>query len=72
MQALLTKHAPRLAERLTEEIFTALGEQTVTVTGTTAAEKIIGRLAEQFVQLSAQRVKIEAEILTVVDTHPLT
>ena len=72
VRALLKKHAPRLAERLTEEIFTALAEQTVTVTGTTAAEKIIGRLAQQLAQLSTQRSEIENEILTVVDAHPLT
>ncbi|WP_413468271.1 IS110 family transposase [Kocuria marina] len=72
VRALLKKHAPRLAERLTEEIFTALGEQTVTVTGTTAAEKIIGRLAQQLAQLSTQRSEIENEIPTVVDAHPLT
>ena len=72
MRALLKKHAPRLAEKLTEEIFTALTEQTVTITGTTAAEKIIGRLAEQLSQLGAQRAEIEAEFLTVVDAHPLT
>lgn len=72
VRALLKKHAPRLAERLTEEIFTALAEQTVTVSGTTAAEKIIGRLAQQLAQLCSQRVEIEAEILAVVDAHPLT
>lgn len=72
VRALLKKHAPRLAEKLTEEIFTALAEQTVIVTGTSAAEKIIGRLADQLAQLGAQRVEIETEILTVVDTHPLT
>ncbi|WP_144930841.1 IS110 family RNA-guided transposase [Kocuria marina] len=72
VRALLKKHAPRLAEKLTEEIFTALTEQTVIVTGTTAAEKIIGRLAEQLAQLGAQRSEIENEILTVVDAHPLT
>ena len=72
VRVLLKKHAPRLAEKLTEEIFTALTEQTVTVTGTTAAEKIIGRLAQQLAQLSAQQAEIETEILTVVDAHPLT
>lgn len=66
------KHAPRLAEKLTEEIFTAVAEQSVIVTGTSAAEKIIGRLADQLAQLGAQRVEIETEILTVVDAHPLT
>ena len=72
VRVLLKKHAPRLAEKLTEEIFTALSEQTVTVAGTSAAEKIIGRLADQLSQLATQRAEIEAEILTVVDAHPLT
>ncbi|MBD2763729.1 IS110 family transposase [Kocuria sp. cx-455] len=72
VRSVLKKHAPRLAEKLTEEIFTALAEQSVIVTGTSAAEKIIGRLAEQLVQLGAQRTEIETEILTVVDAHPLT
>ena len=72
VRALLKKHAPRLAEKLTEEIFTALSEQTVTVAGTSAAEKIIGRLADQLSQLASQRAEIEAEVLTVVDAHPLT
>ncbi|WP_315280292.1 IS110 family transposase [Kocuria carniphila] len=72
VRVVLKKHAPRLAEKLTEEIFTALSEQTVTVAGTSAAEKIIGRLADQLSQLATQRAEIEAEILTVVDAHPLT
>ena len=72
VRVLLKKHAPRLAEKLTEEIFTALSEQTVTVAGTSAAEKIIGRIADQLSQLATQRAEIEAEILTVVDAHPLT
>ncbi len=37
-------------------------------TGTNAAEEIIARLA----QLGQQRPDIEAEILAVVDAHPLT
>ncbi|MGX6395638.1 hypothetical protein [Rothia kristinae] len=64
MQALLRKHAPRLATKLTEEIFDALGQQSVEVTGTGAAGKIIGRLAAQLQQLGAQRAEIEVEILT--------
>ena len=71
-RALLKKHAPRLAEKLTEEIFAVLAEQKVIVTGTSAAEKIIGRLADQLAQLGAQWAEIETEILTVVDARPLT
>ena len=72
MRALLRKQAPRLAAELTEEIFDALAQQSVGVTGTGAAGKIIGRLAAQLQQLGAQRAEIEVEILTVVDAHPLT
>ncbi|MFC0581695.1 IS110 family transposase [Micrococcoides hystricis] len=68
----LKKRAPRMATRLTEEIFRALTEQTTVVTGTQAAEHIIGRLAAQLQQLAQQRTDIEAEILLVVDAHPLT
>lgn len=68
----LKKLAPRMAVRLTDEIFAALAEQTTVVTGTSAAEHIVSRLAAQLQQLSQQRADIEAEILRVVDAHPLT
>ena len=38
--------APRMGEPLVEQIFAALGEQTVTVPGTAAAEKILPKLAD--------------------------
>lgn len=41
----LRSQAPRMAERLTEDILTALEEQTVTVPGTDAAALIIPSLA---------------------------
>ncbi len=71
VRTLLKKHAPRLAEKLTEEIFTALAEQMLTFTGTSAADKTIGRLAAQLRQLGTQRAETETEILTVVDAHLL-
>lgn len=42
---LLRPKAPRMAERLVKEIFTALDEQTVTVPGTKAAALIVPSLA---------------------------
>ncbi|GAA4113915.1 IS110 family transposase [Enteractinococcus coprophilus] len=72
VRARLKKLAPRMAARLTDEIFRALAEQTTIVTGTHAAEHIIGRLAAQLQQLTQQRSDVEAEILLVVDAHPLT
>ncbi len=61
-----------MAVRLTDEILAALTEQTTVVSGTRAAEPIIGRLATQLQQLTQQRLDIETEILSVVDAHPLT
>lgn len=43
----LKELAPRMAARLTDEIFGALAEQTTVVTGTSAAEHILGRSAAQ-------------------------
>jgi hypothetical protein len=43
---LLRPKAPRMAERLVEEIFTALDEQTVTVPGIEAAALIVPSLAD--------------------------
>lgn len=68
----LKKLAPRMAARLADEIFVALAEQTTIVAGTNTAGHIISRLAAQLAQLTEQRADIEAEILTVVDAHPLT
>ena len=43
--ALLTKHAPRAGKRWATEIFTASGEQTVVVSGTSAAGIVQTQLA---------------------------
>lgn len=45
--ALLRPKAPRISERLVEEIFAALDEQTVTVPGTDAAAPIVPSLASR-------------------------
>ncbi|MFQ6157876.1 IS110 family transposase [Micrococcus luteus] len=71
VRARLKKHAPRLAERLTEEVFTALGEQTVTVPGTDAAGVVIPILAEQLSALTRQRGQVAAQVEALVEAHPL-
>ena len=71
LRARLKKHAPRLAERLTEEVFTALGEQTVTVPGTDAAGVVIPILAEQLSALTRQRGQVAAQVEALVEAHPL-
>jgi transposase len=71
VRARLKKHAPRLAERLTEEVFTALGEQTVVVPGTDAAGVVIPILAQQLATLTMQRAEIAAQVEALVEAHPL-
>ncbi|AMM31606.1 Transposase [Sinomonas atrocyanea] len=71
VRARLKKHAPRLADRLAQEVFTALGEQTVTVPGTDAAGVVIPILAEQLAALTRQRGQIAAQVEALVEAHPL-
>jgi transposase len=71
LAARLRKHAPRLGERLADEIVAALAEQTVVVTGTNAAAHVLPRLAEQLATLRRQRDEIAAELEELIDAHPL-
>ncbi|MBD8045438.1 IS110 family transposase [Arthrobacter sp. Sa2BUA2] len=71
VRARLKKHAPRAAERLTEAIFDALGQQTVVVVGTSAAGIVLPKLAEQLLALRRQRDEITAQVEALVEAHPL-
>ena len=64
--------APRMGERLTNQIFDALAEQTVVVPGTAAAEKVLPRLAEQLLGLQQQRKQVATEVEEALDAHPLS
>ncbi|MEV7768196.1 IS110 family transposase [Microbacterium sp. NPDC086615] len=68
---LLLKHAPRKGRVWAEEITAALGQQTVTVTGTNAAALVLPRLAAQLQTLQTQRDDVAAEVETLVEAHPL-
>src|SRR4029453_14993969 len=63
--------APRMGERLVAQIMTALDEQTVPVPGTTAAEKILPRLADTLRDVLLQREQVAGEIEGILDAHPL-
>lgn len=67
----IKRHNPRLAEALTEEIFTALGAQSVVVAGTSAAATIIPALAQQLTSLYAQRNSVAEQVEALVVDHPL-
>ena len=64
--------APRMGEKLTDQIFDALAEQTVVVPGTAAAEKVLPRLALQLLGLQEQRKQVATEVEEALDAHPLS
>ncbi|MEU6980751.1 IS110 family transposase [Streptomyces sp. NPDC046371] len=69
---LLRPKAPRMAERLVEDIFTALDEQTVTVPGTKAAALIVPSLAASLKAVLDQRKLLATRIEDLLDAHPLS
>ncbi|GIF27012.1 IS110 family transposase [Paractinoplanes tereljensis] len=66
-----SKNAPRMGERLVGQVMTALDEQTVTVPGTAAAEKILPRLADSLRDVLLQRDRVAGEVEGILDAHPL-
>jgi transposase len=72
LAARLRRLAPRIGDRLADEIVAALDEQHVVVTGTDAAAKVLPRLAEQLTMLRRQRREIAAQVEQLVDDHPLS
>ncbi|GGW69762.1 hypothetical protein GCM10010381_63160 [Streptomyces xantholiticus] len=69
---LLRPKAPRMAERLIEEIFAALDEQTVTVPGTEAATLIVPSLADSLTVVLDQRKLLAGRIEELLEAHPLS
>ncbi len=69
--ARLKRLAPRMYARLTEEIFDALDQQTVTVIGTNAAAVVVPQLASMLGDLRASRETLHAQVEALVEAHPL-
>ncbi|MBB5110025.1 hypothetical protein FHS40_009155 [Streptomyces spectabilis] len=69
---LLRPKAPRMAARPTEDIFTALDEQTVVVPGTEAAALIAPGLARSLTAVLDQRRLLEKRLDELLKTHPLS
>lgn len=69
---LIRPKAPRMAERLVEDVFKALDEQTVVVPGTRAATTIVPSLARQLAAVLDQRRTLEAQIKALLEAHPLS
>ncbi|MFJ3027198.1 IS110 family transposase [Streptomyces tendae] len=69
---LIRPKAPRMAARLTEDIFTALDEQTVTVPGTDAAALIVPSMARSLAAVLDQRRLLENRLEELLEAHPLS
>lgn len=72
LTALLKIRAPRMAERLTEEIFTALDEQTVVVPGTATLDLVIPSLATSLAAVHTQRAAVAGQVEALLEAHPLS
>jgi len=71
LTAIAKVHAPRMGDTLVEAIMTALGEQTVTVAGTAAADTVLPRLADSLKTVLRQRKQVAGEVEGILDAHPL-
>ncbi|MFF0078705.1 IS110 family transposase [Streptomyces canus] len=69
---LIRPKAPRMAERLVDDIFTALDEQTVVVPGTDAAALIVPSLAASLQAVLDQRKILTTRIEELLANHPLS
>ncbi len=67
-----SKANPRRAAELVDAIIKALGEQTVTVPGTAAAETVLPKLATTLASILEQRAEIATQVEQVLDAHPLS
>jgi transposase len=65
------KANPRGAGDLVDAIWAALGQQTVVVPGTAAADTILPKLARSLADTLDQRRQIAAQVEQVLDAHPL-
>lgn len=71
VEALLRKHAPRAGKRWALEVFAALDEQTVVVSGTDAAGIVLPQLARALAQTRTARAEVLTQVELLVEAHPL-
>jgi transposase len=71
LTAIAAAHAPRMGDKLVDAIMTALGEQTVIVAGTAAADTVLPRLADSLKTVLQQRKAVAEQVEGILDAHPL-
>lgn len=69
---LIRPKAPRTANLLIDDVFTALDEQTVVVPGTGTLDTVIPSLARSLAAVHEQRRALEAQINALLEAHPLS
>jgi transposase len=62
--------APRMTQRLVDDIFDALDEQTVVVPGTNTLDVIVPSLAKSLAAVHEQRRALETQIEALLEAHP--
>ena len=68
---LMSRHASRAGNRWTTELFAALDEQTVVVSGTGAASIVLPQLAGMLKQLRTSRAEVLKQVESLVEANPL-
>ncbi|WP_205164133.1 IS110 family transposase [Arthrobacter roseus] len=71
VETLLRKHAPRAGKRWAAEVFAALDEQSVVVSGTNAAAIVLPQLAKSLAQTRTARAEVLEQVEAIVEAHPL-
>jgi|SRR5690625_752166 len=71
VKAWARKAKHRGVDALVDDVFAALGQQTVTVIGTGAVETVIPRVAEQVAAIKTQRAELAREVERLLDDFPL-
>jgi transposase len=71
LSAVTKPRAPRIHATIVDAIMTALDQQTVVVPGSSAAELVLPRLANQLTELLAQRAHAARQVEEILDVHPL-
>lgn len=64
--------APRMAQRLIDNVFDALDEQTVVVPGTSTLDIVVPSLARSLAAVHEQRRALGTQIEALPETHPLS